>query len=413
MGSFSRSSSDFKMHILVLLQYYHTPDCPTAGRPYALVQALAAHHDVTVITTQTGRERRLMHQFEWVPSGVSLKTLQVPYHNAMTTRERLQAYARYAVQAGWHGLRLSRPDLIVASSTPLSVPMVAFALARWHRVPWVFEVRDLWPDFPIQMGAVPSAWAQRGLYALERTLYRSADHVIALSPDMADHVRRCANHDRVSLNPYGTDLSLLRSAAASEARPLCSLEARQRMVLYAGALGRANAIPTLLEAARQLRDRSDVVIAFVGEGYHEKTVRRAAAKSHNVRLIPPQPYPRTLALFKQATLSITSFIDRPVLAANAPSKLYDSLAAGTPVIVTNPGWTKTLVEEHECGWYVPPEDADALATCIRTHLDAPGVQQARWRRNAIHLSHTQFDRAHHMGQYSRLLERLERLRVRS
>lgn len=392
------------MHIAVFLQYYHTPDCPTAGRPYALVQALAAHHDVTVITTQTGRERRLTHQFEWVPSGVSLKTLQVPYHNAMTTRERLQAYARYAVQAGWHGLRLSRPDLIVASSTPLSVPMVAFALARWHRVPWVFEVRDLWPDFPIQMGAVPSSGAQRALYALERTLYRDAAHVVALSPDMARHVRRRASHDRVTLNPYGTDLSLLRQAPLQEAKTLFPLDAGQHLILYAGSLGRANAIPTLLGAARRLRHRSDLVWGFVGSGYHQSTVEAAAVRLPNVRMIPPQPYPRTLALFKHASLSITSFVDRPVLRANAPSKLMDSLAAGTPVIVTNPGWTKRLVESGGCGWYVPPEDADALATCVASALDADPECQVFWQRNARHLAYTRFDRHRHMARYRHLLE---------
>jgi glycosyltransferase involved in cell wall biosynthesis len=394
------------MHILVLLQYYHTPDCPTAGRPYALVQALAGHHDVTVITTQTGRERRITQQFEWVPSGVSLKTLQVPYRNAMTTVERLQAYTRYAVMAGWHGLRLSPPDLIVASSTPLSVPMVAGMLARWHRVPWVFEVRDLWPDFPIQMGAVPSSVAQRVLYALEQRLYRSAAHVVALSPDMARHVRRRAGHDRVYLNPYGTDLSLLRQAPLQEAEALCPLEDGQHLILYAGSLGRANAIPTLLDAAHRLRHRSDIVWAFVGDGYHHDTVAAAARELPNVRLLPPQPYPDTLALFKHASLSVTSFINRPVLRTNAPSKLMDSLAAGTPVVVTNPGWTKRLVESGGCGWYVPPEDSDALATCIASALDADSERQASWQRNAQRVAHARFDRAEHMRCYTLLLESL-------
>jgi glycosyltransferase involved in cell wall biosynthesis len=394
------------MHILVLLQYYHTPDCPTAGRPYALVQALAGHHDVTMITTQTGQERRIAHQFEWVPSGVSLQTLRVPYRNAMTTRERLQAYARYAAMAGWNGLRVSRPDLIVASSTPLSVPVVAAVLARWHRVPWVFEVRDLWPDFPIQMGAVPSSWAQRVLYALEQRLYRSAAHVVALSPDMERHVRRRAGHDRVYLNPYGTDLSLLREPPLQEAEARCPIEDAQHLILYAGSLGRANAIPTLLDAAHRLRHRSDIVWAFVGDGYHHDTVAKAAQQLPNVRLLPPQPYSHTLALFKHASLSITSFINRPVLRTNAPSKLMDSLAAGTPVIVTNPGWTQRLVTSGGCGWYVPPEDAEALAACVASALDADPEREASWQRNARHLAYTRFDRAEHMTRYRMLLESL-------
>lgn len=395
------------MHILVLSQYYHTPDCSNAGRPHALVRALTAHHEVTVITTQAGRERRITTHFDWVPDGVSLKTLHVPYDNAMGVRRRLQAYAQYAVQAVWNGgLRIRRPDLVIASATPLSVQMAGAALARWHRIPWVFEVHDLWPDFPIQMGAVPSSVAQRALYALEQRLYRSAAHVVALSPDMERHVRRRAGHDRVYLNPYGTDLSLLREAPLQEAEALCPLEDGQHLILYAGAMGRANAIPTLLDAAHRLHHRSDIVWAFVGDGYHHDTVAEAAKQLPNVRLLPPQPYPHTLALFKHASLSITSFINRPVLRTNAPSKLMDSLAAGTPVIVTNPGWTQRLVTSGGCGWYVPPEDADALAACVASVLDADPERQASWQRNARHLAHTRFDRAQHMTRYRMLLESL-------
>lgn len=394
------------MRILVLLQYYHTPDCPTAGRPHALVRSLAQHHDVTLITTHTGRQRRIAYRFDWLPDSVSLRELRIPYQNAMGLRARAWAFARYAIQACLEGLRPPRPDLIVASSTPLSVAATAHGLARWHGVPWVFEVRDLWPDFPVQMGAVPSAGVQRALYALERRLYRSAAHVVALSPDMATHVRRYVAAERVSMNPYGTDLALLRRAASAPADRQHIGRAGQHLVLYAGALGRANAIPTLLDAARRLRPRSDIAWAFVGDGYHRRTVAAAARELPNVHLLPPQPYPRTLALFRQATLSITSFIDRPVLRTNAPSKFMDSLAAGTPVVVTNPGWTTQLVTSGGCGWYVPPEDAGALARQVAAALDAPPAQQRAWQRNARHVACTQFDRDRHMQQYRTLLESL-------
>lgn len=392
------------MHILVLLQYYHTPDGPTAGRPYALVQALAAHHDVTLVTTHTGRERRITHQFNWVPPNISLHELRIPYRNEMPPLQRMQAFAQYAGRACIRGMRMPRPDLVFASSTPLSVPLTAALVARWHGVPWVFEVRDLWPDFPIQMGAVPSAWAQRALYAMEQHLYRSAEHVVALSPDMATHVRRRARHDRVTMNPYGTDLSLLRTASVREAAARCPLKDGQRLVLYAGAFGRANAIPTLLGAARRLRHRSDLTWAFVGDGYYRPAVEAEAERLSHVHVLPPQPYHRTLALFQHATLSVTSFVDRPVLRANAPSKLMDSLAAGTPVVVTNPGWTKQLVELGGCGWYVPPQDSDALAGQIASAFDAPLECWAAWQRNAQHLACKQFDRARHMERYRLLLE---------
>lgn len=403
---FDRSKHPVPVHIAVFCQHYHTPDCPTAGRPYALVCALAAHHDVTLITANMGRKRRITNDYSWVPPGVALHEVSVSYQNEMNAARRLLSFGRYAAQAALKGLAAGAPDIVLASSTPLTVPMVGALVARWYGVPWLFEVRDLWPDFPIQMGAVPAAGAQRALYALERYLYCNARHVVALSPDMASHVRRRSGHNRVSMNPYGTDLSLLRHAPIREAEALCPLKDEQRLVLYAGSFGRANALPTLLDAAHRLRHRSDIVWAFVGSGYHQPDIEAAARRLSNVRLLPPQPYPRTLALFKHATLSVTSFIDRPVLRANAPSKLMDSLAAGTPVIVTNPGWTKELVASGRCGWYVPPQTPENLAACVCQYMEQPSHIRARWSRNAIHLAHTRFDRAGHMQAYRQLIENL-------
>ena len=394
------------MHIAVFVQHYHTPDCPTAGRPHALVCALAAHHDVTLITANMGRKRRITNSYRWVPPGVTHHEVPVPYQNEMNAAQRLVSFGRYAAQAALRGLAAGPPDIVLASSTPLTVPVVGALVARRYGVPWVFEVRDLWPDFPIQMGAVPAAGAQRALYALERYLYRDARHVVALSPDMARHVRRRSGHNRVSMNPYGTDLSLLRRAPTREAEALCPLQDGQRLVLYAGSFGRANALPTLLDAARRLRDRLDIVWAFVGSGYYQPDIEAAAQRLPNVRMLPPQPYSRTLALFKHATLSITSFVDRHVLRTNAPSKLMDSLAAGTPVIVTNPGWTKELVTSGRCGWYVPPENPEGLAACICQYMEQPSYVRARWSRNAIHLAHSRFDRACHMRAYRQLIEGL-------
>jgi glycosyltransferase involved in cell wall biosynthesis len=390
--------------IAVFLQYYHTPDCPTAARPYALVERLARDHDVTVVTTRTWEEKRLTHRMPWVPEGARLVRFDVPYDNSMGPLARLRAFANYAARAVAHGLRMPRPDLIIGSSTPLTAAAAAAAVALLRDVPWVFEVRDLWPDFPIQMGAVPGCGVQSALYALERGLYRSASHVVALSPDMTQHVRTRAPSAAVTTLPYGTDLdrvAALTDAQKARLREQYALD-RRFFVLYAGTLGRANAIPTLLDTARRLSARSDVLFGFAGHGYHAPAVRRAARTHDHIRLLDPLPYPDALALFSVADLSLVSFVDRPVLSANAPGKFCDSLAAGTPVIVTNPGWTKRFVERHECGWFVPPESADALTTRLRALLDAPEAL-ARAGRHATAAAQAHFDRRAIMDRYARLV----------
>jgi glycosyltransferase involved in cell wall biosynthesis len=225
---------------------------------------------------------------------------------------------------------------------------------------------------------------------------------------MERHVRTVAPNASITTLEYGADLQLADDVTEdqrSTLRQKCALD-RRDLILYAGTFGRANAIPTLLDAAKQLADRSDLLFAFAGRGYYDSAVQQAADQHDHIRVVDPLPYPDTLALFSLADVSLVSFLDRPVLAANSPSKLYDSLATGTPVVVTNPGWTKQLVERHACGWYVPPESPTRLARRLRRLLDTPDrLEEAG--RNARTVARQQFDRAELMDQYASLVDNVK------
>jgi len=333
----------------------------------------------------------------------------VPYDNSMTSLERLKAFLQYAGRSLQQGLQISAPDLIIGSSTPLTAAMAAGAVASLRRIPWIFEVRDLWPDFPIQMGALPCSALHRLLYGLEKHLYRSASHVVTLSTDMKEHVRAIAPTTPATTLEYGSNHDLVSDITDEQRAALrrrFDLD-RRCLILYAGTFGRANAIPTLLESAKQLGDRSDVLFTFAGRGYYDDAVEQAAQQYDHIRSLPPLPYPEALRLFSLADVSLVSFLDRPVLAANSPGKLYDSLATGTPVVVTNPGWTKRLVETHDCGWYVPPESPTQIASRLRDVLDDP-ERLTSTSENARALSRRQFRRSDLMDQYAALVNRVER-----
>lgn len=381
------------MHIVVFYQYYHSPDCPASARHYTFVREWSANHRVTVITGDSWHGRRLSDRFDWSPPGVTVKMLKVPYDNAMSQSERLRSFARYAWGAIRVGRRLDTPDVVFGTSTPLSAAWAAARVARSRGTKWIFEVRDLWPDFPIQMGSIPSPWLRRSLRRVEERLYRSAAHVVTLSPDMADHVKGCGiDPSHVSTLVNGTDFYLLESVTEGEIAELrTSLDlAGKKVVLYAGTFGRANAIRVILEAAA-LEKRDEVRFVLIGDGYYDSEVREAAAELPNV--IAPQPLPRHAIFkwFRLADITLVPFIDLPVLAANSPSKFFDSLGAGTPVIVTNPGWTKAFVETHECGWYVPPEDPQTLSSKIDQVLNSPW-ELARAGVNGRRVAVEEFDR---------------------
>jgi len=383
------------MHIVCLYFHYSSPDCPSGGRAYSLLRALGEEHEVTVFTGQHYYRLRQSSAFDWAPPGVTVRMLDAPYANQMGASQRLAAYLSFPAWAGAWASHVPDPDVFYAISTPLTTPAAAAVAARIRGVPWVLEVRDLWPDVPIQMGAVPSSIFGDALRWVEHRLYHAAAHVVAVSPDMATHIRSIGlPPSKVTMLPQGTDLALLDRPAAPSPNALrdeYDLTARH-IVLYAGAFGRANDIPTLLAAADRLGDRPDTSVVFVGHGYHKPDIQDAVRRHSHVHCIPPQPRHRIMPWFRLAAVSVVSFLDRPVLGTNAPAKLFDSLAAGTPVIVTNPGWMTRLVRAHKCGWAVPPSAPEALAEQIAAVLDRPGARRAAGEHGAA-LARSHFDRA--------------------
>ena len=396
------------MHIAVFSQYHTNPDCPATSRHYALLARLAQTHRVTLLTTPAWKGQRLTQEFAWVPAGVDIQEANVAYDNRMGPTRRALAFAHYAAWAVRAGLRLERPDVIWGISTPLTAAWAAARVAGWRRVPWVFEVQDLWPAFPIAMGAVPTALARQQLFRLEKRLYDSARHVVPLSPDMARYVTNLGiAPEKVTTVLNGTDLELAARATPAAAAQLRQAQglAGKRVVLYAGTFGRANDIPTLVAAAETLMAADEQAVwLFLGHGFHQPLVAAAAARwPGRIRLVGGQARHAVFAWFALAEVSVVSFLGLPVLDANSPAKLYDSLAVGTPVVVTNRGWTKELVEKHGCGWYVPAGNAPALAAQLAVLLAQPAALAAAGERGR-QLARTEFDRQQLAAQMQQILE---------
>ena len=396
------------MHIAVFSQYHTNPDCPATSRHYTLLAHLAKTHRVTLLTTPAWKGQRLTREFPWVPAGVEIREATIPYENKMGPARRALAFVQYAAWAVREGLRIDKPDVIWGISTPLTAAWAAAQVARWRRVPWVFEVQDLWPAFPIAMGAVPTPLARQQLYRMEKRLYQSARHVLPLSPDMTRYVTDLGiAAEKVTTVLNGTDLELAARATpeAVEALRLAQGLVGKRVILYAGTFGRANDIPTLVAAAEAIAAKeSDTVWMFLGHGFYEPLVAEAAARwPGRIRLVGGQARHEVFAWFALAAVSVVSFLGLPVLDANSPAKLYDSLAVGTPVVVTNAGWTKALVEKHACGWYVPAGNAEALASRLHQLLAQP-EELVNAGRNGRALARQEFDRQQLAARVQHILE---------
>jgi glycosyltransferase involved in cell wall biosynthesis len=264
------------------------------------------------------------------------------------------------------------------------------------RTPFVFEVRDLWPEAAIQMGALSrTGMLARIAKVLERWLYRRAAAVIALSPGMADGViAEGIDPARVHTIPNCSDLDLFHPGDKDrEIVSRYSLDGAF-VVGYAGAIGPSNGLEDQIPgAAREIaaHGRDDIVFLIAGDGKSLPVLRERTADLPNVRLVGSVPKQDVPALTRTADVLLTLFADVPILATNSPNKFFDALASGRPVIVNQPGWTRSLVLDNDAGLAVPAADGRALAEAVIALADDPD-RRARMGRNARLLAEREFGR---------------------
>jgi glycosyltransferase involved in cell wall biosynthesis len=403
------------VRILYLHQFFMTREGTGGTRSYEFArQFVASGHAVTMVTGASGTQpassgqrgeaskrgaRRLTAERQ--VEGIRVIEARGGYADYVSAtgignRRRIAAFARFALAATLAALRGPRPDVVFATSPPLTIALPAIVAARRWRAPLVFEVRDLWPEAPIQMGALPSPKAQRLARWLERAVYRAATEIVALSPGMrAGIVAAGVSPDRIALIPNASDLDLfdptldpgdLRQRLGLEDAFVCS---------YFGTMGEANDLTQVLDAAALLRDRGDSDVRFVlqGDGKRRAALERDVRERglDNVMLLPAAGKLAAARLAAASDACMTIFKQVPILATNSPNKLFDTFAAGRAAIVNTDGWQRTLVEEHEAGVFARPGDPADLAERVLFLRDNPEVTR-RMGENARRLAEREFDR---------------------
>jgi glycosyltransferase involved in cell wall biosynthesis len=287
-------------------------------------------------------------------------------------------FLSYMVSAGVAGLFEEKPDLIVATSPQFFAAVGGWQLARLQRVPFVFEVRDLWPASIVAVGAMKESPIIRALERLELHLYERASAVVVVTEAFReDIVRRGVPAHKLHVVPNGVDVDVL-AAAGERDTALCrehGLDGKF-VVGYVGTHGMAHGLDRVLDAAELLRDTPDIVFVLAGGGAErarlEERVTRAALD--NVRLIPRQPKERVPALLRACDVTLIPLRNQPVFSTVVPSKLFEAMAYGLPVLMSVPdGEATALVRAAGCGECLPPEDPRALASAVRRLHGAPGL----------------------------------------
>lgn len=366
------------MRITYLHQYFTTPEMSGGTRSYEMARRLAAMgHKVNMVTSwQEADSRR--GWFETEEAGIRVHWLPVPYSNAMGHAARIKAFFRFARAAARRAASLPA-DVVFATSTPLTIALPGAYAARRQRVPMVFEVRDLWPEVPIAVGALRDPLSRSAARRLERYAYQRAAHVVALSPGMREGVVKTGYPwERTSVIPNSADLDFFdpRKTDGEAFRAAHPELGDAPLVVYPGSMGKINGVgylPRIAAAARNAGVEAQFVV--VGWGREEQQVRDEAARlgvlGANFHIYPPVPKGQMPEVLAAADVVVSLVIDLQALWANSANKFFDGLASGTPVAVNYEGWQAELLRESGAGLVLPANEPDAAARALGEFLPDP------------------------------------------
>ncbi|MDM1527394.1 glycosyltransferase family 4 protein [Myroides odoratimimus] len=350
------------MRILYIHQYFKTPKEPGGTRSYWLAQELLKNgYDVTMLTTNKHQKEVIN---EYYADGIKVVSFGVFYNQSMGIKDRLKSFVDFMMKSTKYAFNHSKEyDFVFATSTPLTVGITPLLLKWFKGKKYVFEVRDLWPEVPIQMGAIKNPiiiWLTR---LLEKTIYKNAEHVIALSPGMQEGVVKYIPKDNTTMIPNMSKIDEFWPREKNyELMEQIGLKSDYLKVIHFGSLGEANGIETILESAYLLSDHK-IQFIFLGAGSTEERLKKIIEerKMENILFHGRMPMKLTSEIVNCCDVSLVSFKNLPILYTNSPNKLFDSLSAGKPIIVNSAGWTKDLVLDNKCGIYCDPNNFQDLA----------------------------------------------------
>jgi len=375
------------MKILIIHQFYLSPGQPGGSRFNEMSKVWVEQgHQVTVIagtvnysSGKAPEDYRGRWLFKEQDGSVTVWRCHVPESYGRSYKGRMWAFFVFVLSAATAVLRTERPDIIVATSPPLIVALPGLIAARLAgaRRPWIFEVRDLWPETAITTkvlsGRSPLTLV---LYALERWAYRFADRINVLTPAFRDDIlkRRLAPPDKIAFIPNGADLDHFQPG------PLNNQVRRELgwgerfIVLYAGAHGLANAVKQLISAAEHLRDRPDILIVCVGDGPERESLVALARdrRIENIKFLGPQPKDRMPLFVNASNVGAAVLQNNPTFRTVYPNKVFDYMACGRPTLLAIDGIARQMIcEEAQAGIFAEPENGLAIAGAIRQLADNP------------------------------------------
>jgi glycosyltransferase involved in cell wall biosynthesis len=360
------------MHILLIHQAFAALSEPGGTRHHEMARHLSKMGGrVTVLTGQvsylTGRGAQksawLMRETDDLGVTILRCYSYQTWHRSFL--HRIFSFLSFMFSSFFIGARIREVDLVWGTSPPIFQALTAWALARLKGAAFLLEVRDLWPEFAIEVGVLRNhllIWLSEGL---ERFLYRHADCVVINSPGFREHVERKGGRNIVVV-PNGVEVSMFSpDNDGAQYRAIHGLQDKY-VVLYAGAHGMANDLGIFLAAAERLRRWPEIQFILVGDGKEKGNLMEQARNMglENVHFHPPVAKEEMPDVLASADVCVAILKPLHAFTTTYPNKVFDYMAAGRPIILAIDGVIREVVEEANAGVFVPPGDPVALAEAI-------------------------------------------------
>lgn len=404
------------MHILVLSHYY----VPEVNAPASRLSENARHwvamgHKVTVVTCAPNHPRGVV--YPGYRNGFAreeidgVEVLRIWTYLAANEgfARRIANFISYPLSLLFNLGRLPRADVVVSTSPQFFCGLSGMLLKRRRR-PWVLEIRDLWPESILAVGAMKRGIAIRAIEVLERMAYRSADALVSVTESFVPHLTAPrGGKGPIAVIKNGVDLDFFDApapAAVAALRDALGLTGKF-VAAYVGTHGLAHGLDTIIDAALLLRDRKDIAFLLVGDGSERErlTARVAELGLDSVKIVGQRPKADMPAIWQLTDVSLVLLRGVETFKSVLPSKMFEAMAMRRPIVLGVEGEARALLEAAGAGVAIEPENAAQLAEQVARLADTPATTHAMGEAGRAHVE-AHFDRAKLAARYVAFLEQV-------
>lgn len=378
------------MKVLILHQHFNTPEKGGALRSYYLAKALVDRGIETVVITGSNEKKYRQENYE----GIEVHYLPIAYDNGFGFTARSFSFLKYINQSVSIAKKLNNVDICYAISVPLTVGIAAIWLKKKIKLPYIFEVGDLWPDAPVQMGFVKNYFLVSLLFQLEKLIYKEAKSIAALSQPIKEAIEKKISGKKIDIIPNMADCDFYKQEGKESALEEKFNAKGKFVVSYIGTAGVANGLDYFLECANVSR-KAELPIHFIlcGDGatlpYLKASAERLGLKNITFTGFVNRSEVKEVMNITDAVF--VSYKNIPILQTGSPNKYFDGLASGKMIIANFGGWIKEEIENSHCGINLDPKQPSDFVKKIESFVNNK-IKTNEFQRAARSLAESKYDR---------------------